>query len=370
MIESVRFGGAEWVCVQIVSRLDRERFDPALLTYRSSDDLAEFVRSSGVPWTRTQRRGFLDLRHVGSCLRALSPKGGSILHTHLYGANVWGEGIRRLAAGVRHISHVHDLNIPRPSLRSFLERAIVGRSDVVVTVCETARRELVERHGLPAQRVLVVWNGVDLEAYRPASRQERDEARRALDVPPGLPLVGIVASLNPIKDHENLLRAAGLVARTHPLQLLVVGRGSADRECALRRMAAELGLGTAVRFLGPRADVPRILRALDVAVLCSRSEAMPMTILEYMATGIPMVCTAVGGIPETLGEPAVGLLVPKGDPPALAQALRDLLVNPLRRRDLSERARQRAEQVFDVRRMVKRFEDLYTATLVRGDGRA
>lgn len=369
MIESLRFGGAEWVCAQLVSRLDRERFDPALLTYRSCDDLAEHVTSNGVPWIRMRRRGVLDIRHVGVCLWELRPRRGSILHTHLYGANVWGEVIRRLAPGVVHVSHVHDLNIPRPSLRSLLERAVVGRSDVVVAVCEAARRELVERHGLPAGRVVVIPNGVDLERYHPASRQEREEARRDLEIPAGTPLVGIVASLNPVKDHESLLRAVKSLARTHALQLLVVGRGSKDRADALRRMANELSLGASVRFLGARADVPIILRALDVAVLSSKSEAMPMTVLEYMATGLPVVCTGVGGVPETLGEPAVGVQVPKEDPQALAEALRDLLGSPQRGHDLSVRARQRAEQVYDVRKMVKRFEDLYTATLLRSAGR-
>lgn len=339
------------------------RFRPWLFTYREGEDLAEWAEKHGIPRTTVRRLGHCDLRHVGAFLRLAHQIDAALLHTHLYGANVWGELISRLCRNLVHISHIHHMNVPRRSLRSYLNKLVVARSDRVIAVSEACRQELVQRHGIPARRVVTIPNGVDLRQFRPATGAERTHARNTLGLPEDGPVIGIVASLGPNKHHENLIQAVGALHRRFPVTLAVVGTGSRERASALSKLAAEHGLREKVRFIGARADVPMILRAFDIGVLCSRNEAMPLTVLEYMATGLPVVCTQVGGIPEILGTPPSGILVPKEDPQALAAALSELLRDDRLRARTGRAARERVEEHFDIDKTVRKVEDLYAELL-------
>ena len=319
-------------------------------------------------------RCWMDPRLLCESLRLIDGWGVRILHSHLHGANLWGGALRRLRRGLRHVSHVHRMDVPAVSLDGILNRLWVSRSDVVVAVSDSVRDELVGRHGMPGDRVVTVYNGVDLERHHPPARGEREEARRRLGLQEGDAVVGIVARLRPEKDHETFLRAAaGVAARERRAIFLVAGDGTPGRAKQLEALSHDLGVGERVRFMGLRGDVREILLSLDVAVLCSRTEAMPLAVLEYLASGLPVVCTAVGGLPEVLGLPPCGILVPPADPEALAGAILGLLRDPAGRRALSVAARSRAEQEFDVRRSVARLESVYERILGgsqrAGDGR-
>jgi glycosyltransferase involved in cell wall biosynthesis len=146
-----------------------------------------------------------------------------------------------------------------------------------------------------------------------------------------------------------------------PLYLLLVGGG--ELENAVREQVAGLGLESRVRFLGIRADVADILRASDVFVLSSRWEGNPMSVMEAMAAGLPVVSTAVGGVPELVRDGETGLLVPSEDTGALAQAIQALVDNPARRQAMGAAARQHAVASFDIRHTVRGYEQLYEALL-------
>lgn len=198
--------------------------------------------------------------------------------------------------------------------------------------------------------VTQIYNGVDTEVFRPGPA---DGVRAELGLGPETFAVGVVGRLDPIKDHPTLFRAFTELRNTAPeARLLVVGDGP-------ERARLESLAGEGVLFLGDRADVPEILRALDLFVLPSRNEGISNTILEAMATGLPVLATAVGGNPELVESGVTGTLVPPGDPAALARALEAYAAAPERRAAEGAAARTRALERFSIPAMVEGYEAVW-----------
>jgi glycosyltransferase involved in cell wall biosynthesis len=244
----------------------------------------------------------------------------------------------------------------RPSRqRAAFNRLLLRRGDRIVAVGECVKRALVANEGLPAERIAVILNGVDLES---ASRhaQERAAARAELGADEGTVIVLAVARLDPIKNHAMLVRAFAAGLRDRPALLAVVGDG--PERAALAAAVAAAGVAPQTRLLGARRDVPRLLAAADAVALTSFSEGIPLALAEAMAAGLPVVATDVGGIPEVVAADETGLLVPTDDAAACAAALRRVADDaPLRRR-LGAAGRRRAERLFDERQMLARYAAL------------
>jgi glycosyltransferase involved in cell wall biosynthesis len=201
--------------------------------------------------------------------------------------------------------------------------------------------------------VVQIYNGVDTEVFRPGTTGA--EVRRELGCPPDAPLVGCVGRLDPIKDHETLLRAFDELRRRFPAaQLVCVGDGA--ERARLTRLA-----GPGVHLLGTRTDTPRLLQAMDVFALASRNEGISNTILEAMATGLPVVASRVGGNPELVVDGGTGRLFQAGDVDALAAALAEYLGDPALRAAHGEAGRDRCLERFSVDAMVRAYEDVWRA---------
>lgn len=204
----------------------------------------------------------------------------------------------------------------------------------------------------------VIHNGIDfIQAH-----SSREEIRRSLNLPEGL-TGAVVARLEPVKNHESLLHALSLLKDSAPaLNLVIIGDGS-ERE-KLEMLVRELRLEPArIQFLRFRSDVNILLPAMDFFVLPSRDEGMPLALLEAMSHGVPVVAAAVGGIPEVITDQEHGLLVPSGNPEALADALRRLVKDAGLRARLGAAGRRRVEQAFSFERTTDGYEDLYYSAL-------
>jgi glycosyltransferase involved in cell wall biosynthesis len=241
--------------------------------------------------------------------------------------------------------------------RGFLPDRLTSRLvDRVIAVSEAARQFLVRGKGYPAAKVTVVPNGRDLSVFRPG--QTREAARKELGLDRAMPVVGVVGRLEPQKGHAYLLDAWPAVVREFPdARLLLVGDG-ALRE-ALGAQARAGGAGDSVLFTGFRADVPRLLDAMDVVCLPSLYEGMPLTAIEAAAMARPLVATAVDGTPEVVRDGVTGRLVPPADAPALADALLQMLRDPERARGLGQTGRDWALLHFDLDRHVKATAHVY-----------
>jgi glycosyltransferase involved in cell wall biosynthesis len=244
----------------------------------------------------------------------------------------------------RHVS----VPVPRDPGTRWLYRKATAR---VVTTGEALARQLVRDNGLDPSRVESIPTGIDASAYGAIAQ---DDARRALGLPLDLPLVGIVATLRSWKGHRHLIDALARVADRRTL-LAIVGDGP-QRE-ALERHVVALGLAGRVRFAGQQRDVAPWLAALDVFALPSTAnEGVPQALLQAMFAGAPCVTTNVGAIPEIARDGATALVVPAGDPQALADAIDRLLADPTLRHRLAEAARAHVAPRYGLSTMLDRMD--------------
>lgn len=223
-------------------------------------------------------------------------------------------------------------------------------------VAQFSKDSLVQFEKIPAHRIDVIYNGIDLSRF--PKQYSQSEKRKQLGLPLDRTLIGIIARFDPIKDHKSLIDAIALLLNKVPdTQLLIVGDGPIRQE--LEDQVAQLKLSDSVRFLGMRSDVPDILMALDVFVLPSIMEATSVTLLEAMAASTPVVATRAGGNKEVVVDGTTGLLVPVSQPPALADALATLLTDRSTADAMGKAARKRVEDNFTFEMMIDKHEHMY-----------
>jgi glycosyltransferase involved in cell wall biosynthesis len=360
-------GGAERLAVQIATGLDPERFESTLCASRwplppfladNAEQAREQLADAGVRFLPLGRRGKLDVWVWARLARYLRRERVDVVHSHKFGSNVWGTLTGRLAGVPVVLAHEHTWSYEGEPLRRLLDRELIARgADRFIAVSREDRRRMTSVERIDPSRTMFIPNGVNALAP-PNGRDVRAE----LGIAPGVPVIGTVCVMRPQKALHVLLRAvADLLPRRPALQVLIAGSGP-ERD-SLERLAGELRVADSVRFLGPRADVPNVLRALDVAVSSSDFEGSPLAVMEYMDAARPIVATSVGGVPDLIEPGEHGLLVPRGDHAALARAVDELLDDPERRRSMGERARERRVSEFSVEVLVHRLEDLYVELL-------
>jgi sugar transferase (PEP-CTERM/EpsH1 system associated) len=249
---------------------------------------------------------------------------------------------------------IHDPEGKHPR-RNRIRRLLSPLVDRFVTVSFDMRRWLVSEVRIPAHKVITIHNGVDSARFIPA---DIPAGRTAIGLTPDRPVIGTVGRLDPVKDQAGLIRAFVQVRSQFPEAVLVIAGDGPCRE-ELRGLVASLQLGENVRLLGERKDIPNVLGALDVFVLPSIAEGISNTILEAMATGLPVVATRTGGNPELIVDNVTGILVPVRAPEALARAVNTYLRDPRLRHAHGRTARERAIKDFSLERMASQYRDLY-----------
>ena len=360
-------GGAENAMFMLLGSLDRGEWEPTLLLEDAPEvePLAERAAALGVPVRRIAPLplGLTGARRVPGLVRLLRRERPAVFHAHMSSpvACKWGLTAAVLARVPAVLGSVQ-VGAYEPDRSSYWQlRALARGVDRYLAVSGEIAAELVEDLGWPAEKVEVVYNAVDVE-------------RAAVPAPPGLreqlggsetrPLVLTPARLNAQKGHDALLEA---VAEVPGALFLLAGDGP-ERE-RLEGRATELGVAERVRFLGRREDVPQLLGACDVFCLPSLYEGSSLAVLEAMAAGIPIVSSAIGGTEELIEDGRSGLLVPPGDAPALAAALRRLLDDPRLREELAERARERVDSGLRREQNAERAASVYRQLLSRPGSR-
>ena len=228
----------------------------------------------------------------------------------------------------------------------------------IICVSDGLRRTYQALARPPAAKLLTLHDGIELEAYPSLPARHRDTLRARFAIPAAAPLVITVGALRPAKGVDRMLAALGLLQQRWPeLHYLVVGDG--EERAALQAVAARLDLDHRVRFIGWRTDVPQLLGCADLFVLPSLEDGLPAVLAEAMASGLPIVASAVGGVPEMIEHEGNGLLVPAGDADSLAAACDQLIASPRRRRAMAERGRQLAAERFAIDVQVARLAGLY-----------
>lgn len=285
-----------------------------------------------------------------------------LVQAHDFYTNVFGMAGAALARVPARVAAKRETGGVRTAAQRRVELCAYRLAHAVFANAEAVKEHLVGA-GVPADKVFVVHNGLDAGRVRPPEGFRREEARAAFGLPPGRPLVTLVANLRlPVKDHPTFLRAARRVRESVPGAAFVLA-GEGELTGAVRGLAGGLGLAEHVFFTGRCEQVGALLAVSDVCVLSSTAEGFSNSILEYMAAGRPVVATDVGGAREAVVEGETGHLVAAGDDAAMAARIVGLLRDPGRAREMGERGRRRVAECFSCAAELARVEALYERLL-------
>jgi len=353
-------GGTEHLVVEICLRL-QDQFAPTVCCLDDEGEWAVDLQARGIEVIALRRRaGFRP--ELGWRLASIARERGiRLLHCHQYSPFVYGRiaKYRSPHLGLLYTEHGRTSDGPPPWKRR-VANLVLGRFDgTIIAVSDELRRYMVDAQ-FPRDRVGVIYNGIDTAPM--ATADERRRARRALRLDADAFVVATVARLDPVKDLGTLIDAFAVVRRWKAnARLVIIGEGP-ERQAVAER-AGRSDVAGAVQLTGYRSDVRSLLPAADLYVSSSVTEGISLTILEAMASGVPVVATAVGGTPEILSDGTTGVLVPTRNPDRLASALLALGADPARRAALAAAARRRVETAFTIERMVDEYAQAYRRLL-------
>jgi glycosyltransferase involved in cell wall biosynthesis len=355
----MQVAGAEVLVAETIRRLAK-RIDPVVFCLDAVGPLGEALRSNGTPVCVFNRRPGRDWGVAVRMGRELQARGVQVMHAHQYTPCFYSVLARLLAGGKpRVIFTEHGRHFPDAvgRARRWSNRLILSRLvSEANAVCDFSARALKSIDGFSGIPVGVIENGIDPLKYRRAA--DVAAARRGLGLPVARRYVVHVARFHPVKDQRTLLKAFHLVANSLPdVDLLLVGDGPLRVD--LEQQVEALGLRERVRFLGVRSDVPAILGATEVFCLTSVSEAASLTLLEAMASALPVVVTDVGGNPEIVRGEVDGVLAPRGDAQAIGAALLRILTDESLAAQMGRAGAARVRDVYDLNRTIERHYESY-----------
>ena len=353
-------GGAERMILWLVEALDRARFAPHVGALIGGGELIERAREAGVPAAHFGFRGYFDLAGISRLIRFIRENRIDLVQTHGLRADPVARWAARLGGARAVISTIHSINPWRRFHHSLLDRTTSPLVSRFVAVCQAAKEATVRREGIDPGRIDVVPIGLP---FREIPRDRRDEIRRELNVDPdAMPVIGILANLREMKGHRDVIDALPAILRELP-ETVFLFAGRDDSHGEIERLARERGVHSAIRFLGYYRDTARLLAAMDLFLLPSTWEGLPVSILEAIHAGVPVIATRVGGIPEIIRDGQEGLLIEPRRPDQIAGAVIRLARNWALRAELSRAADRRAQSMFSLPVMTARMEEIYTRAL-------
>jgi len=323
---------------------------------RVSDSIADHPRSvDDLPFVFLQRHEF-DPRTVTDLVRLIRDRDIQIAHLQGYGASTFGR-IAALRCGIPALVHVHaDYRLAQKGYAWYvrsMDRALARRTPLAIAVSSQVREFAIEAQGFDPSTVKVLHNPVDRSVFRAPADAEKAAARRDLGIGSEERVAVFVGRLDQLKGVDVLLAAWSQVRQRVPdARLIIVGGGP------LETSLQDGSLHPSVMVTGHRENVLPFLWAADLSVMASRHEGLPLAVLEAMATGLPVVATRVGGLPEIIQDGHNGALVPSEDPAALAESLVHLLANDAQRHRLAQGADSTARE-HDLTEYAERLETIY-----------
>ena len=352
VITSMPVGGAETLLVNLMRRMDSKLIRPEVICLKEPGPLGDLI-SSEFPVHSHLLAGKWDFRVLPRLAGLVHRRRADVVVTVGAGDKMfWG----RLAAHIAGVpviaSALHSTGWPDGVGR--INRWLTGITDAFIGVADAHGEFLRDFEKFPAEKVRVIRNGVDCVTFAPCP-SARAEVRRELGLDAETPLIGIVAALRSEKNHGMLVRSAAKLRETFPdAHWLIVGDG--PERPAIESYAELLKINDRIHLLGTRHDTPRLLAALDLFTLCSLNEASPVSILEALACGVPVVATDVGSVNESVVEGETGLLIPSGDVDAMTEAVSKLLSNPELSQAMGTAGRKLVRQSGSLESMVEGYQ--------------
>jgi glycosyltransferase involved in cell wall biosynthesis len=357
---SFLIGGSERQAVELIKCIDRTRFEPYLACLRKDGPLFNELPDDFKDIPSYPLSGFFNVtafRQALKFLRYLRDIRVHVVQCFDFYSNLFAIPLARLAGVPVVLGARREEAVTKTWSQRTAERWCYRLATGVVANAEAIKAQLVQRDGLPQARVWTVHNGLDIQRFDDRSANSEDHSDRN-----GL-TIGVVANLRPEKGHAVFLDAATHLRRLYPgLKFLIVGDGYYRRQ--VEANVNGLGLADVVRMTGAVADIPAILRTIDIAVLPSLSnEGFPNSVMEAMAARLPVVATDTGGTRELVLDGETGYLIPPGNASILVDRLARLCDDRQLRMKMGELGRRRIEQEFTVAKMSCKLESLYRTLL-------
>ncbi len=356
LVHTYGFGGLENMVTNLVNHLDPDRFESTIISFAPLKPLNNRIDTNHVRVLSLNKRGGNNPILIYKVCQLLKNIGVDIVQTHNWGTAL--EGI--LGAKLAHVPaivHAERGTIEGKKRNIILQRFLWGLAKQVLSVSEAHRKKVTAIVGFPHGQIKAIVNGVDTERFSPKP-EIKNEVRAKLGLKKDRICIGTVGSLRPVKNQMLLINACKVVfSRFEHVEVLIVGEGPLKTQ--LMQTVASLGFSERIHFAGSQSNIPEILNALDIFVLPSLSEGMPNAVLEAMACGLPVIATAVGGVPEVIDNPRDGIVIDSQDEEALVSALTHLLENKDSRAEMGTQGRLRMLKHFSLKKMVRTYETLY-----------
>lgn len=364
IITGLDVGGAEFTLLQLLSNIDKERFDCYVINLTDHKALIPQFHAQGI---RVYNFDFQiklgSLFQLLNLVRLIHKINPDLVHTWMYHADLIGgiasrlAGVRRLLWGIHHSNLDVDKN-SRVTL--YIVRICAWLSGVLPTRISVCSRVALDSHlhfgyRNPIDHYAVIPNGFNLALFKPDAIARRN-IRSELEIPDDAVLFGMMARYHPQKDHPGFLQAAlNIIARFPNVYFVLCGTGVDENNSVLQKYLSGTEWRQRIFLLGYRSDVSQIYAALDVHMLCSHGEAFPNVLGEAMASGVPCIAAEVGDCREIIGD--TGLIYPAGNVPEIIACMLKMLVSD--RSELGRRARQRIDEHYTLDKMVDRYQSLY-----------
>ena len=362
LIDGLNIGGAEVLLRDLCTGLQQRGFEVGV-GYSTPGPIIQDLQAIGIQPVHLPKLARIDPICYGSGLmRLIKLFKPHIVHTHLFKSDFHGRIAAALCNTPVIISTLHNND---PWARHWLFGPVYGftarQASRLIAVAPEVKEFHAQYSHIPSEKIVTILNGVDIDRFR-ENKSAGLQVRQGLNIAPSTPLIGIIGRLKPQKDHATFLNAAAEILKKIPqTRFLIVGNGPLRSE--LEEQVASLQIKDAIIFCGVRSDIPAVLSALDILVMSSRWEGLPITLLEGMASGRAIVTTAVPGILDVVESDKTALTVVPGDSLALANTCTDLLANPSKRMQLGEQALKSVLERFSIQAMINKTVLVYQAAL-------
>jgi glycosyltransferase involved in cell wall biosynthesis len=360
LIGTLSPGGAERNLYYLAPHMATSRFRYGICCLMQRGDFAGEIEAAGIPVWEIGFRTRYTFTAIWKLARLLKQMRVKVLHTHLFLPGLIGRLAGLMAGTPVMIAHEHGKTLWKRWYHRWFERIILPVTDMRIVVSEDILSLRLDREHTPRSKLRIVYNAVDPGRFE-TSQPLRSATRKELGLE-GCLVIGTVGRLVEAKSFDLLLDVAHEVCRTKPeARFLIVGEGPLSEDLA--RRAASHGLSDLVHFTGQRSDIPELMAAMDIYLITSKREGLPLNLIEAMMAAKPIVATSVGGIPDTISHGEEGLLVQPGDKAGILEAVLSLAENGDRRQKLGARARQTAIERYSPARVLEELEQIYTGFL-------
>ncbi len=363
LLHGLSTGGAEVLADRFGRRL-ADSYDVEFACLDNIGEIGERLQASGFPVTHLHRGSGIDFGCIRRLAKLIRTESVDLIHAHQYTPFFYSLATRWLRSSCPILFTEHGRFLPDYPRRKrmLFNRLMLGRTDCVVAVGNDVKRALVENEGLPCDRIEVIYNGIPVETFNPEGHLgARQRLREDLGLPADAMVAVQVARLDYLKDHLSAIRAIAKTTAAANIHLIVVGDGPEQAKIVQEINACEIA--DRVHLLGLRDDVAELLAAADILLLTSISEGIPLTLIEGMSAGLPIVSTNVGGVPEIVTDGVHGLLCAAGDSAALAAHMIRLAADPELRQRMGNAGRCEARERFSEDLMHAKYQQVIASML-------